>query len=89
MPKEVSIKCAHCGIASHSVEDSSAIPGVPGSYVSAGEKAHTDSPGHAAEIMKKESIDDTLRKMGMTPSVVKESVTGSLSDFTHGKDHNA
>ena len=89
MAKNVNIKCAHCGVTKESVDDAVAIPGVPASYISAGEKTHLDSVNHAAEVMKKESLDEGLRKMGMTPSVVGESVKGSLSDFTHGKDHNA
>jgi len=89
MASTVNIKCAHCGLTKESVGDDVAIPGVPASYISAGEKAHSDSVSHAAEIMKKESLDEGLRKMGMTPSIVRESIKGSLSDFNHGKDHNA
>jgi len=88
MAKKVNIKCAHCGEAQELVEDSKAIPGVPSTYVSAGEEQHLGSAGHGAEVMKKEAIDKGLREAGMTPSEVKESATGRLEEFGHGKDHN-
>ena len=89
MPKKVNIKCAHCGEAQELVEDSKAIPGVAGTYISAGEEQHLNSVNHAAEVMKKESIDKGLRDMGITPNDLKESATGRLDEFGHGKDHNA
>lgn len=89
MPKNVHINCAHCGASQVSVEDTNAIPGVPDSYVSAGERAHADSAGHAAELMKKDVINKGLRDLGMKPAEIPESVQGRLGDFTHGKDHNA
>ena len=89
MPKKVNIKCAHCGEARELVDDSNAISGVPETYVSAGEKQHLNSVNHAAEVMKKESIDKGMRDMGMEPHELKESATGRLEEFGHGKDHNA
>ena len=89
MAKKVNISCAHCGEAQELVHDMHAIPGVAGTYVSAGEAQHLDSASHGAEVMKKEAIDKGLREAGMTPSETKESATGRLEEFGHGKDHNA
>jgi hypothetical protein len=60
MAKKVNINCAHCGEAQELVHDMHAIPGVPGTYVSAGEGQHLNSAGHGAEVMKKEAIDKLL-----------------------------
>jgi hypothetical protein len=89
MARKVNINCAHCGEAQELVHDMHAIPGVPGTYVSAGEGQHLNSAGHGAEVMKKEAIDKGLRDMGMTPNETKESATGRLEEFGHGKEHNA
>jgi hypothetical protein len=89
MPNNVNISCAHCGDSTVSVDDTSGIPGVPASYVSAATSSHRDSDDHIGEIFKKERINKGLRDMGMSPRDITESVKGSLSDFTHGKDHNA
>jgi hypothetical protein len=89
MAKKVNIKCAHCGEAQELVHDTAAIPGVPGTYVSAGEEQHLNSVKHASEVMFKESIDKGLRDMGMKPHDLKESATGRLEEFGHGKEHNA
>ena len=88
MAKDVKISCAHCGESTVSVDDAKAIPGVPATYVSAATVAHRDDVSHSGEIIKKERINKSLRDMGMSPQDITESVKGSLSDFTHGKDHN-
>lgn len=88
MPKDVKISCAHCGESTVSIDDAQGIPGVPASYVTAATASHKDSSDHSSEVFKKENLDKGLREMGMTPRTISESVKGSLSDFTHGKDHN-
>jgi hypothetical protein len=90
MPNQnVEVNCRHCGETTHAVSDHQGIPGVPDTYVKAGEQAHADSVDHAVNVMKKDSIDEGLRKMGMTVSGTTPSIVGRISEFGHGKDHNA
>jgi hypothetical protein len=89
MGKKIYIKCAHCGQTQETVEDSKAIPGVPATYVPIAEEQHLYSVNHAAEVIKKESIDRGLREAGFKPHELKESIVGRLTEFDHGKDHNA
>jgi hypothetical protein len=88
---KVNIKCAHCGETEETVDDKNAIPGVPSTYISAGEQQHLDSVNHAGEVMKHESIVKGMKDAGFKHGgeVKKESVVGRMSDFKHGKDHNA
>jgi len=73
------------------VEDKNAIPGVPGSYIAAGEKQHLDSAEHAGEVVKHETIVNGLKAAGFKHGgeLKKESAVGRLTEFDHGKDHNA
>ena len=79
MPKKVYITCAHCNEVQEAVEKSDGIPGVPASYIAAGENQHLNRVKHK----------NTMTMMKALGIKNVESATGRLKEFGHGKEHNA
>lgn len=79
----VTVSCPHCGDSKYEVDDSMAIAGVPDTHVQAAIDDHSNSTSH---FMRGGGMDNfpSVRPGKETPTV-----TGKLTNFDHGKDHNA
>lgn len=72
--QHVTVSCVHCGDTGVNVSDMGAIPGVPATYSYMAEEYHVRTPNHRAVAKN---------------SVMPATVSGKITNFDHGKDHNA
>lgn len=84
MYRNVDVSCVHCGDSNTVVGDAEAIPEVPATYEAAAANRHRQSVDHYFKRRGARTVHPS-GEIERSP----ENIVGKLSEFTHGKEHNA